>query len=60
MASFNGNSVVMQAPLPASVVAGDVLTSLNWMPSFTAFNNTYRNNRARYGNGEEGEEGTVC
>lgn len=47
MKAFNGTHVMMQDALPSSVEVGDVLTSLNWMPSFTAFNNTYRNNRAR-------------
>jgi hypothetical protein len=46
-AAVNETHVVMVDPLPATVLAGDVLTSISWMPSFTAYNNTYRNNRAR-------------
>ena len=47
-AAVNATHVVMAAPLPASVLPGDALTSISWMPSFTAFNNVYRNNRARW------------
>lgn len=47
MTSFNGTHILMSSALPSSVQDGDVITSLNWIPSFTAFNNTYRNNRAR-------------